>query len=69
MRVEITACLEYISISLGLVEHLQEPHIFPPVEVKILDKTIKIRSFSLNWLPNHLKQIIVQPNLLKGEKS
>ena len=44
-----------ISLGSGFVEHLKQPDIFPLVEVKGLDEVKKIRSFSLNWFPYHLK--------------
>ena len=44
-----------ICLRSGLDEHLKQPDIFPLVEVKALDEVKKIRCFSLDWFPYHLK--------------
>ena len=45
---------------LGLVEHLQQVDVLPPVEAEVFDKVIKIRGLVLHRLPNNLGRHSVQ---------
>ena len=44
---------------LGLVEHVEQRDVLPPVEAEVLDEVIKVRGFVLYWFPNNLRQGIL----------